>query len=132
VQLAGSRSNVVSAIVAGKIKQLRLAELRSHSTFDLPDPIHRNQFGRSLRNQSLADEYHSDTGGQARLHRGFSLSDYKQQSFLSRQKFGTNAWKLIAIFGANKSDEFLLGIFPPDHGGNHAPPPAPQPTLPAK
>jgi hypothetical protein len=28
--------------------------------------------------------------------------------------------------------EFLLGIFPPDHGGNHTPPPAPQQTPPAK
>ena len=31
--------------------------------------------------------------------------------------------------------EFLLGIFPPDHGGNHAPPAPPtppQPTPPSK
>jgi hypothetical protein len=27
--------------------------------------------------------------------------------------------------------EFLLGIFPPDHGGNHTPTPAPTPA-PAK
>ena len=26
--------------------------------------------------------------------------------------------------------EFLLGIFPPDHGGNHAPAPAPTPQAP--
>jgi hypothetical protein len=25
-------------------------------------------------------------------------------------------------------DEFRLGIFPPDHGGNHTPAPAPTPT----
>ena len=33
---------------------------------------------------------------------------------------------------AGVRDEFQLGIFPPDHGGNHAPPPSPpQPTPPA-
>jgi hypothetical protein len=34
---------------------------------------------------------------------------------------------------AAERDEFQLGIFPPDHGGNHIPPPTPpQQTPPAK
>jgi hypothetical protein len=35
--------------------------------------------------------------------------------------------KLIPT-NAGVRDEFKLGIFPPDHGGNHAPAPAPPPT----
>jgi hypothetical protein len=42
-------------------------------------------------------------------------------------------WSATDPANAGTRGEFLLGIFPPDHGGNHAPPPAPlQPTPSAK
>jgi hypothetical protein len=41
-------------------------------------------------------------------------------------------WPATDPANAGVRDEFLLGIFPPDHGGNHAPPAPPQPTPPAK
>jgi hypothetical protein len=42
-------------------------------------------------------------------------------------------WPATDPANAGVRGEFLLGIFPPDHGGNHTlPPTPPQPTLPAK
>jgi hypothetical protein len=35
---------------------------------------------------------------------------------------------VAAMLCAGVRGEFLLGIFPPDHGGNHTPPPAPTPA----
>jgi hypothetical protein len=40
-------------------------------------------------------------------------------------------WPATDPANTGERGEFLLGIFPPDHGGNHAPPaptPTPQPT----
>ena len=37
-------------------------------------------------------------------------------------------WTASDPANAGVRGEFLLGIFPPDHGGNNAPPPAPPAT----
>jgi hypothetical protein len=37
-------------------------------------------------------------------------------------------WPATDPANAGVRGEFLLGIFPPDHGGNHAPPPTPPAT----
>jgi hypothetical protein len=39
-------------------------------------------------------------------------------------------WPAADPANAGVRGEFLLGIFPPDHGGNHAPAPAPTPATP--
>ena len=39
-------------------------------------------------------------------------------------------WPAADPANAGKRGEFLLGISPPDHGGNHTPPPAPPQTTP--
>jgi hypothetical protein len=37
-------------------------------------------------------------------------------------------WPATDPANAGECDEFLLGIFPPDHGGNHTPPTTPSAT----
>ncbi|HEY1718831.1 MAG TPA: hypothetical protein VGH42_11150 [Verrucomicrobiae bacterium] len=53
------------------------------------------------------------------------------ENLLTIQNAAGLEWPASDPANAGVRGEFLLGIFPPDHGGNHAPPPAPQ-TLPAK
>jgi hypothetical protein len=42
-----------------------------------------------------------------------------------RQNAADLQWPASAPVNAGVRGEFLLGIFPPDHGGNHAPTPTP-------
>jgi hypothetical protein len=53
------------------------------------------------------------------------------ENLLTIQNAADLEWPATDPANAGERGEFLLGIFPPDHGGNHAPPPAP-PTAPAK
>lgn len=55
------------------------------------------------------------------------------ETILTLQNAADLQWPASDPANAGVRDEFLLGIFPPDHGGNHTPPPAPpQPTPPPK
>jgi hypothetical protein len=55
------------------------------------------------------------------------------ENLLTIQNAADLEWPATDPANAGVRDEFLLGIFPPDHGGNHASPPAPpQPTPSAK
>jgi hypothetical protein len=53
------------------------------------------------------------------------------ENLLTIQNAAGLEWPAADPANAGVRGEFLLGIFPPDHGGNHAPPPAP-PTAPTK
>jgi hypothetical protein len=51
------------------------------------------------------------------------------ENLLTIQNAADLEWPATDPANAGVREEFLLGIFPPDHGGNHAPSPAPpQPT----
>jgi hypothetical protein len=54
------------------------------------------------------------------------------EHILSIQNAADLEWPAIPQSGTNSGvrDEFLLGIFPPGHGGNHTPPPTPPPATP--
>ena len=55
------------------------------------------------------------------------------ENILTIQNAADLEWPATDPANAGVRGEFLLGIFPPDHGGNHAPPPAPPaPQTPAK
>jgi hypothetical protein len=55
------------------------------------------------------------------------------ENILTIQNAADLEWPATDPANSGVRDEFLLGIFPPDHGGNHAPPPSPpQPTPSAK
>jgi hypothetical protein len=47
------------------------------------------------------------------------------ENLLTIQNAADLEWPAADPANAGVRGEFLLGIFPPDHGGNHAPPPAP-------
>jgi hypothetical protein len=53
------------------------------------------------------------------------------ENVLTIQNAADLEWPATDPANAGVRGEFLLGIFPPDHGGNHAPPPTP-PAAPAK
>ena len=53
------------------------------------------------------------------------------ENILTIQNAADLEWPATDPANAGVRGEFLLGIFPPDHGGNHAPPPTP-PAAPAK
>jgi hypothetical protein len=53
------------------------------------------------------------------------------ENLLTIQNAADLEWPASDPANAGVRGEFLLGIFPPDHGGNHTPPPAP-PAAPAK
>ena len=48
------------------------------------------------------------------------------ETILTIQNAADLEWPAADPANAGVRGEFLLGIFPPDHGGNHTPPPAPQ------
>jgi len=50
------------------------------------------------------------------------------ENVLTIQNSADLQWPASDPANAGVRGEFLLGIFPPDHGGNHAPTPAPAPT----
>ena len=50
------------------------------------------------------------------------------ENILTIQNAADLQWPAAAPANAGVRGEFLLGIFPPDHGGNHTPPPTPPPT----
>jgi hypothetical protein len=55
------------------------------------------------------------------------------ENILTIQNAADLQWPAADPANAGVRGEFLLGIFPPDHGGNHAPAPAPTPSAtPAK
>jgi len=54
------------------------------------------------------------------------------ENILTIQNAADLQWPAADPANAGVRGEFLLGIFPPDHGGNHAPAPAPTPTPTAK
>jgi len=55
------------------------------------------------------------------------------ENILTIQNAADLEWLATDPANAGVRDEFLLGIFPPDRGGNHTPPPQPpQQTPPAK
>ncbi len=55
------------------------------------------------------------------------------ENVLTIQNAADLQWPAAAPANAGVRGEFLLGIFPPDHGGNHTPPPTPPaPTTAAK
>jgi hypothetical protein len=58
------------------------------------------------------------------------------ESILTIQNAADLEWPATDPANAGVRGEFLLGIFPPDHGGNHAPPapptPPPPPAAPVK
>ena len=56
------------------------------------------------------------------------------ENILTIQNAADLEWPATDPANAGVRDELLLGIFPPDHGGNHTPPPTPTPapTSPAK
>lgn len=54
------------------------------------------------------------------------------ENILTIQNAADLQWPATDPANAGVRGEFLLGIFPPDHGGNHTPTPAPQQTPPAK
>src|SRR5208282_664376 len=53
------------------------------------------------------------------------------ENILTIQNAADLEWPAADPANAGVRGEFLLGIFPPDHGGNHTPPPPP-PSAPAK
>ena len=53
------------------------------------------------------------------------------ENILTIQNAADLEWPAADPTNAGVRGEFLLGIFPPDHGGNHTPPPPP-PSAPAK
>jgi hypothetical protein len=53
------------------------------------------------------------------------------ENVLTIQNAADLQWPAADPANAGVRGQFLLGIFPPDHGGNHAPPPTPT-TPPAK
>ena len=53
------------------------------------------------------------------------------ENILTIQNAADLEWPAADPANAGVRGEFLLGIFPPDHGGNHTPPPTP-PATPAK
>jgi hypothetical protein len=76
--------------------------------------------------------------GPAEQYRVKSISDAKDtttqknadaallyENILTIQNAAGLQWPAADPANAGVRGEFLLGIFPPDHGGNHAPPPAP-------
>ncbi|HUZ07975.1 MAG TPA: hypothetical protein VMV89_10865 [Candidatus Paceibacterota bacterium] len=50
------------------------------------------------------------------------------ETILTIQNAADLEWPAADPANAGVRGEFLLGIFPPDHGGNHTPPPAPIPA----
>jgi hypothetical protein len=54
------------------------------------------------------------------------------ENVLTIQNAADLEWPATDPTNAGVRGEFLLGIFPPDHGGNHTPPPTPPPKTPAK
>jgi hypothetical protein len=82
-----------------------------------------------------------DTFGPAEQVREHSKSDAKDstiqkdtdaatlyENLLTIQNAADLQWPATDPANAGVRDEFRLGIFPPDHGGNHAPAPAPAPA----
>jgi hypothetical protein len=55
------------------------------------------------------------------------------ENILTIQNAADLQWPATDPANAGVRGEFLLGIFPPDHGGNHTPPPTPPaPATPGK
>ena len=54
------------------------------------------------------------------------------ENILTIQNAADLQWPAADPANAGVRGEFLLGIFPPDHGGNHAPSPAPTPATTTK
>jgi hypothetical protein len=95
--------------------------------------------------ETMAFQTARDAFGPAEQYRVKSISGAKDtttqknadaatlyENILTIQNAADLEWPATDPANSGVRDEFLLGIFPPDHGGNHAPAPTPTPPAPTK
>jgi hypothetical protein len=89
---------------------------------------HRAKVTRPSRRILLSQSGQSDTKKATTQKNTDAATLY--ENILTIQNAADLEWPATDPANAGVRDEFQLGIFPTDHGGNHTPPPTPPPATP--